>query len=70
MAEYTGPATDNEAVVIAQMDGRKVPDTFSTGTQYDERHGNNVKMQTAHDKLIHNDIYDRYGQDSEESDPC
>lgn len=70
MAEYTGPATDNEAVAIAQMDGRKVPDRYATGDSYDSKHGDDLKFQTAHPKRIHNDIYERFGQDEPESDPC
>jgi hypothetical protein len=62
MAEYMGPATDNEAVVIAQMDGRRVPDRYATG--------DGDKMQDAHAKQIHNDIHARYGTDSEIDDPC
>ena len=64
MAEYTGPATDNEAVVIAQMDGRKVPDTYGTGFD------NEDKIQAPHAKRIHNDVYGHYGTDASESEPC
>jgi hypothetical protein len=71
MAEYMGPATDNEACVIANMDGHKVPDTFATGTDpTDDRHGNSLKMGNAHAKRIHNDIHQRYGQDTEEGYSC
>lgn len=63
MAEYTGPATTNEAVVIAQMDGRKVPDIFGTGEGERDRHDHNLKFQSAHPKVIHNDVYRRYGND-------
>lgn len=62
MAEYTGPATDNEADVIANMDGRKVPDTFGTGDQ--------CKMSDPHAKRIHNDIHQRFGQDEPEGYSC
>lgn len=55
-------ATDNEAVVIGQPAGHRVPDTF--GTNDDNKFGD------AHAKRIHNDIYARYGQDSEVSEPC
>jgi hypothetical protein len=58
MAEYMGPATDNEADVIANMDGHRVPDTFGTGDQ--------DKFGDAHAKRIHNDIHRRYGRDAEE----
>lgn len=58
MAEYMGPATDNEADVIATMDGRKVPDTYATGDS-------NMKMSDPHAKRIHNDIHYRYGSDTE-----
>lgn len=54
-------ATDNEAVVIAQMDGHRVPDTFGTGDQ--------EKFGDAHAKRIH-DPYERYGGDSPISEPC
>lgn len=70
MAEYTGPATDNEAVVIATMDGRKVPDRYAIGDSYDPEHDNNLKFGTAHAKRIHNDIHERYGQDAEEGYSC
>ena len=69
MAEYTGPATDNEAVVIANMDGRKVPDIYGTGDCYDDNHDHNLKFGTAHPKLIHNDIYGHLLDDSEPMDP-
>lgn len=62
MAEYTGPATDNEADVIANMNGHVVPDTFGTGDQ--------DKFGHAHAKRIHNDIHQRYGQDAEEGYSC
>jgi hypothetical protein len=71
MAEYTGPATDNEACVIANMDGRKTPDTFATGTDpMDSKHGTSLKMGNGHPKRIHNDIHQRYGQDAEEGYSC
>ncbi len=64
MAEYTGPATDNEAVVIENNCGRKVPDRYATGDSYDSEHGDDLKLGTAHPKRIHNDIHQRYGSDS------
>ncbi len=64
MAEYTGPATDNEAVVIANMDGHKVPDRYATGDSFDSEHGNDLKFGNAHPKRIHNDIHRRYGEDT------
>lgn len=70
MAEYTGPSTDNEAVVIAQMDGHKVPDRYATGDSEDPKHGTDLKMGQAHAKRIHNDIYERFGQDSPIDEPC
>ena len=70
MAEYTGPATDNEADVIAGMDGHKVPDRYATGDSTDSEHGNDLKMGSAHPKRIHNDIHRRYGQDAEEGYSC
>ena len=70
MAEYTGPATDNEAVVIASNEGHKVPDIYATGDPTDAKHGTDLKMGQAHAKRIHNDIYRRYGTDSEIDDPC
>lgn len=70
MAEYTGPATDNEAVVIAQMDQRKIPDRYATGDSYDSEHGNDLKMNDPHAKRIHNDIHRRFGQDTPCDDPC
>ena len=57
MAEYTGPATDNEAEVIATMDGRRVPDRYATGDS-------GMKMSDPHTKRIH-DPYERYGKDTE-----
>ena len=69
MARYTGPATDNEAVVIGMPEGRKVPDRYATGDSYDSEHGNDLKFQTAHPKRIHNDFHRRYGQDSPVSEP-
>jgi hypothetical protein len=62
MAEYTGPATDNQADVIANMDGRKVPDSYGTGDQ--------DKMSDPHAKKIHNDIHRRFGQDEPEGYCC
>lgn len=62
MAEYTGPATDNEADVVASNEGHRVPDTFGTGDQ--------DKFGDAHAKKIHNDIYQRYGQDTPEGYNC
>lgn len=62
MAEYTGPATDNQADVIANMDGHRVPDTFGTGDQ--DKFGDN------HAKKIHNDIHRRFGQDEPEGYSC
>lgn len=49
-------STDNEAVVIGQPAGHRVPDTF--GTNDDCKFGN------AHAKRIHNDYAGRYGSDS------
>lgn len=59
MAEYTGPATDNQADVIANNEGHRVPDTFATGDD-------DCKLGDPHAKRIHNDIYRRFGSDSEE----
>jgi hypothetical protein len=72
MAEYTGPATDNEAEVIASNEGHKVPDVFATGTDpRDERHDTSLKFGNAHPKRIHNDVYGRYSDvDEGESEPC
>jgi len=70
MAEYLGPATDNEADVIANLEGRKVPDTYATGDPYDDKHGTSLKFGNPHPKRIHNDIYRRYGQDAEEGYSC
>lgn len=61
MAEYTGPSTDNEAVVIANMNGHVVPDRFATDDQ--------DKFGTPHFKRIHNDL-GKYDEDSPISDPC
>jgi hypothetical protein len=68
MAEYTGPATDNEAVVISNDCGRIVPDIYATGDSYDPKHGQNLKFQTSHAKHIHNDIYQRFCGDTDEHD--
>lgn len=57
MAEYLGPATDNEAEVIAGMVGHKTPDRYGTDDQ--EKFGN------AHPKRIHNDL-SRYTGDTPE----
>jgi hypothetical protein len=58
MAEYLGPATDNEAEVLATgIAGRKVPDTFATGDQ--------DKFSDIHTKRIHNDL-SRYEGDTPE----
>jgi hypothetical protein len=54
-------STTNEAVVIANLEGRKVPDRYATGDDM-------AKMGTPHFKRIH-DPYERYGSDSIESDP-
>ena len=73
MAEYTGPATDNEATVIASNEGHIVPDTYATGTGgEDPEHSRPYKFGDPHAKRIHNDIYERYGQDAEEGycGPC
>jgi hypothetical protein len=72
MAEYTGPATDNEADVIANMDGHKVPDIYATGDSYDPKHDDNLKFVSSHPKRIHNDIYERFGKDADEgyTIPC
>lgn len=56
-------STDNEAVVIAQGDGHRVPDRYGTGLP------NDLKMGDAHARRIH-DPYERYGNDTPESDPC
>jgi hypothetical protein len=61
MAEYTGPSTDNEAEVIANMCGRKVPDIFATGDQ--------DKFSDPHPKRIHNDL-SRYMDDTPEGWVC
>ncbi len=62
MAEYTGPSTTNEAVVIANgIAGRIVPDTYGTG--------DDDKYSDPHYKFIHPDPYARYGDDSAESGP-
>jgi hypothetical protein len=50
------------AEVIANLEGRVVPDRYSSGD--DE-----YKMQDAHAKMIHNP-YERYGGDSPEGDGC
>lgn len=65
MAEYTGPATSNESVVIGNNEGHKVPDRYATGDSNDSEHGNDLKFGTPHAKRVHNDIYRRFGQDSE-----
>lgn len=70
MADYRGPATSNEAVVIEAECGRKVPDIYATGVSEDPKHGTDLKMGQAHAKRIHNDIYRRYGQDSPLDEPC
>ena len=58
MAEYLGPATDNEAEVLATgIAGRKVPDMFATGDQN--------KFGDPHTKRIRNDL-SRYDHDSDE----
>lgn len=69
MAEYTGSATNNEALVIGQNEGHKVPDRYATGDTEDSIHENDLKFGTPHSKRIHNDIYARYGSDSEVDDP-
>jgi hypothetical protein len=62
MAEYTGPATDNEADVIANMDGHRVADRYATSDQ--------DKLGGPHAKRIHNDIHERFGQDEPEGYSC
>jgi hypothetical protein len=52
------------------MDGHKVPDRYATGDSFDPKHDTDLKMGQAHAKRIHNDIYERYGQDSSVDDPC
>ena len=70
MAEYFGPNTDNEAVMISTQRGRIVPDRYSTCDCADGNHTCcGEKLQDNHAKLIHNDIYERFGQDTEPSDP-
>ena len=49
-------ATSNRAVVIAQMDGHRIPDRYATGDD-------DCKFGDAHAKLIH-DPYERYGSDT------
>lgn len=61
MAEYLGPATTNEAEMLATMDGRIVPDRYATGDNPD-------KMGDPHGKRIHNDIFGHYGTDTPESE--
>lgn len=71
MAEYTGPATDNEAEVIASLQGRKVPDIFATGTDpRDAKHDTPLKFGNAHPKRIHNDPFDRYSDVPEGEVDC
>jgi hypothetical protein len=57
MAEYLGPATDNEADVIATMNGRKAPDIFATDDQN--------KFSDPHAKRIDNSL-GRYTGDTPE----
>lgn len=62
MAEYHGPATDNEAEMIATMVGRIPPDIYATDSDNPE------KMSSDHPKRIHNDVFAHYGQDTEVTD--
>lgn len=62
MAEYTGPATDNEADVVAGNEGHRVADRYATG--------DSDKLGGPHAKRIHNDIYERYGKDTPEGYNC
>lgn len=62
MAEYTGPATSNQADVIANNEGHRVADVFATDDQ--------DKLGGPHAKKIHNDIHRRYGQDEPEGYSC
>jgi hypothetical protein len=53
MAEYLGPATDNQADVISTSNaGHIVPDRYATGDD-------DCKFQSAHPKDIDNSL-DRY----------
>lgn len=54
-------ATDNEAVVIGNGVGHRVPDRYSTT--------GGIQFGDAHAKRIH-DPYERYGNDEPCSDPC
>jgi hypothetical protein len=75
MAEYTGPATDNEAEVIATMDGHIVPDTYVAGG-YGNRgrgsEGDTRQFGGPNPKRIHNDPFDHYNREPEEGycEPC
>lgn len=61
MAEYMGPMTDNEAIVIANMCGHKAPDIYATDDQH--------KFVDRHYKRIHNDL-SRYIEDTPEGEVC
>ncbi len=67
MAEYRGSSTDNEAVMIATMNGRVTPDRYAT----DCADANNwsCNMGNANSQRIHNDIYEKYGVDTEPTEP-
>lgn len=63
MAEYTGPSVPDNAIVISTATaGRIVPDRYATGDDPE-------KCQDHHAKLIHGDIHERYGTDTEETEP-
>lgn len=54
------PSTTNQAVMIAQNEGRKVPDIYATDDQN--------KFGDPHAKLIHD--YDHFDGDTPVDDPC
>lgn len=68
MAEYLGPSTTSEAVMIETARGRLMSDRFATmGTSHDGD-GGEEKLNSPHGKCINPDIYEQYGQDTPESE--
>jgi hypothetical protein len=63
MVKYTGPSVPDNAVMIETGSrGRIVPDRYATGDASE-------KYQDHHAKLIHGDIQEWYGQDTEPTEP-
>ena len=67
MAKYTGPSVPDNAVVIGTDRGRITPDIYGTYRSQDDEC--EEKIGHPHSKLIHGNIREWYGNDSEPTEP-